>query len=88
MSSKFSVLGKYVKQDDKMIDLLVRKNYRCSDGYFEYENISVKIGICISKTMLKSLIEDDVILIDGRIESENNQTLLISEHLTRVKEYK
>lgn len=86
MPNKFNVLAAFIERVDNTLLLSIRRNYRNYDGHFDYDIIKVKIGKTLSKSLINSLSLNEIISIDGRIESNNNEVLLISEQITRIRD--
>ncbi len=86
MPNKFNVLAAYKERVDNMLILSIRRNYRNYDGHFDYDIIKIKLGKTLSKTLINSLTLDELISIDGRIESYNDEVILISEQITRIRD--
>lgn len=86
MPNKFNVLAAYKDKENNNLILSIRRNYRNYDGHFDYDTIKVKIGKTLSKTLINSLSLDEIISIDGRIESYDDEVILISEQITRIRD--
>lgn len=85
MSNKFYMLGKYEDLHNDVLSLKVRRNFRDHDGRYTYFLMKIKIGICISELLLNSLKEEEIVHVQGRIETEEDDSIeLIAEHILKV----
>ena len=89
MANKFNLIGVFDRQEEDQIFVNVQRNYRNYESQYDVDVISLVLGITLLPQMIKSIKQNEVVAINGRVESDQeSQVVLVAEHIIRIEHLK